>query len=128
MKVNVTDDAAVQAMVERLETLPNPYECKHETRVWRDATDAAAMLSALRQQLRECREDAGRLEGLLSAEIPFAPTEKMLLAMHDGPLGGGEESMGDKQREWLTEMWQAGYAAAIDRAAISAAMSAGATK
>lgn len=44
--------------------------------------------------------------------IPREANEAMLLAMHDGPLSGGDEVMGDEQCEWLREMWRAGYDAA----------------
>lgn len=41
---------------------------------------------------------------------PKVPTEAMLLAMHDGPLGADNE-MGPHQRAWLREMYEAALAA-----------------
>lgn len=76
------------------------------------ARDALARLpDALPGQCRHCgeyRSTAPPTEGA----IPREADEAMLLAMHDGPLSGGDEVMGDEQREWLREMWRAGYDAA----------------
>lgn len=44
------------------------------------------------------------------AVVPREPTEAMLLAMHDGPLGADNE-MGPHQRAWLREMYEAALAA-----------------
>lgn len=44
------------------------------------------------------------------AVVPKVPTEAILLAMHDGPLGADNE-MGPHQRAWLREMYEAALAA-----------------